>query len=240
MRSRRFAAVDAGSEPEDHCAFGEATCQRVQQLPPHGGADHRERGAPLPSAGDPVCQYARRGRGRLGRRLHRESDARHQKGVQSCQVGGIDDVTPHGPRPCRPARIPVCCGCPSHCMPVRFRGVTGRVSGPGRARPASSPPHHTGSSARAGAAHQSPSPHLIRSCEVSSEQPACHRVPRASGADACTAQSPVPSSARAIHPTNRSGAPPHRQGPAVNLVDDIRRDDRAALPHTPRGQHRAF
>lgn len=271
MRSRRFAApdrsahggpvrsteplgskgpegsagspVDAGSEPKGHRAFGETTCQRVQQLPSHGGADHRERGAPLPSAGNPVRQDAPRGRGRLARRLHRESNVRDQKGVQSCQVGGVDgataDMTAHGPSPCRPARTPVCCGCPSHCMPVQFRGVhqQGLGAWPGAPSIVTTTPHRLLRTSRR--RPPAPSPHLIRSCEVVSEQPACHRVPRASRADPHTAQSRVPSSARVVRPTNRSGAPPQRRGPAVNLVDDFRRDDRASLPCTPRGPHRA-
>lgn len=270
MRSRRFAApdrsahggpaggsellgskgsggsagfpVDAGSEPKGHRAFGETTCQRVQQLSPHRGADDRERGAPLPPAGNPVRQDAPRGRGRLARRLHRESNVRDQKGVQSCQVGGVDgtaaDMTAHGPSPCGPARTPVCCGCPSHCMPVRFRGVhrQGLGAWPGAPSVVTTTPHRLLRTSRR--RPPVPSPRLIRSCEVVSEQPTCQRVPRAPGEDPRPAQSRVPSSARAVRPTNSSGAPPQRRGPAVNLVDDFRRGDRASLPRTPRGPHR--
>jgi len=243
MRSRRFAAVDAGSESKGHCAFREAARQRVQLLPPRGGAEHRERGGPLPSVGDPVRQDALHGRDRLECRLHRESDVRHQKGVQSCKVGGVDEAasaaTAHGSRPCSPARGSVCCGCSSHCI---VRPVT-RVLRQGLGAWAGAPsivtatPHRLLRTSRR--RPPVPSPHLIRSCEVRSEQPACHTVPRASGATPHSAQSRVPSSARAIHATNRSGAPPHKRGPTVNSVDDFRRDDRAASPHTPRGQHRA-
>lgn len=150
MRSRRFAAVDTGSEAKDHCAFGETTCQRVQQLPSHGGTAHRERGAPPPT-GDQVRQDTSQGGGRLERRLQGKSNARRQGGVQSCKVGGVggtgNDVPVHRSSPCRPAGRPVCCACSSHCMPVRFRGFTGRASGPGQAHPASSPPHRADSSA---------------------------------------------------------------------------------------------
>ena len=271
MRSRRFAAPDrparggsvgstellggkgpggsagspvhAGSEPKGHRAFGETTCQRVQQLSSHGGADDRERGAPMPPAEDPVRQDAPRGRGLLTRRLHRESNVRDQEGVQSCQVGGVDgtaaDMTPHGPSSRRPTRTPVCCGCPSHYMPVRFRGVRRQGLGawPGAPSIVTTTPHRLLRTSRR--RPPAPSPHLIRSCEVVSEQPACHPVPRASGADPHPVQPRVPSSARAVRPTNRSGAPPQERGPAVNLVDGFSRDEHAFAPHMPRGPHRA-
>lgn len=173
--------VDTGSEPEGHCAFGETTCQRVQQLPSHGGADHRERGASLPSAGNPVRQDAARGRGGLARRLDRESNVRDQKGVQSCEVVGVDgtaaDMTTHRPSPCRPARRPVSCGCPYHPMPVRFREVhrQGLGAWPGAPSIVTTTPHRLLRTSRR--RPPAPSPHLIRSCEVVSEQPACHRGP---------------------------------------------------------------
>jgi hypothetical protein len=132
-------------------------------------------------------------------------------------------MTAHWPSPCRPARRPACCSCPSHRMPVRFRGGghrQGLGAWPGAPSILTTTPHRLLRTSRC--RPPVPSPHSTRSCEVVSEQPACHRVPRASGGDPHTVQSRVPSSANAVRPSNRDGDPPQERGRAVNLVDGFR------------------
>jgi hypothetical protein len=224
--------VDAGSETQGHRAFGETAGQRVQLLPSHGGADHGERGAPLRSPGGPVYQNAPGSRGRLARRavtgaripsntagvtgarqLHREPKVRAEKRVQSCEVVGVDgtaaDMTAaaRGSCPCRPTRIPVCCGCPSHHSLVRVHGVRRQGLGawPGAPNVVTTTPRRLLRTNRR--RPPAPSPRLMRSCEVVSEQQACHSVRRERGTD------PRPRKP-ASHRQLELSAPPTETGPS--------------------------
>ena len=114
-------------------------------------------------------------------------------------------------RPVRPGRLPAAIDA-LIATPQASARFTSRGSGSGRAHPTSSPPHRTGSSARADAALQFPAPRLIRSCEVLSEQPTCHRERRGIGAD------PRPGKLAYRHHLGSSSSPiekgPAREGEA--------------------------
>ena len=110
-----------------------------------------------------------------------------EKGVQSCEVVGVDgtaaDMTAEarGMSPRRPTWTPVCCGCPSHCLPVRFHGIRRQGPGawPGAPNVVTTTPHQLLRTSRR--RPPVPSPHVICSCEAVLEQPACHSGCRGSG-----------------------------------------------------------
>ena len=145
-------------------------------------------------------------------RLQREPKVRPEQGVQPCEVFGIHGTTaamttvPHAPIPCHPTRTSVCCGCPSHCMPVRFHEVRRQGLGawPGAPNIVTTTPRQLLRTNRR--RPPVPSPRLIRSCEVVSEQPACHRERPDHGVDP-----------RPRNPASRShlerSAPPTAAGP---------------------------
>ena len=146
------------------------------------------------------------------RRLHREPKVRAEQGIQPCEIVGIDGTTaaittvPHAPIQCHPTRAPVRWGYPSHCLAVRFHGVRRQGLGawPGAPNVVTTTPRRLLRTNRR--RPPVPSPRLIRSCEIVSEQPACHRERPDRGVDPRPRKS---ASRRHLE----SSAPPTATGP---------------------------